>query len=218
MDRAPGTAVEGKVPAARITADQWNFFVGNGERLFAKLSAMRPGLAGVADRIFQGFKTGADGVFILNVAGKGRYESKCLNRRVQLESRYLRPLFKSGQFKRYRLRAAERVIIFPYRDGTLIGWGEIKAKAPRTADYLSACKQVLERRESRRWAGPSWYGFSRTQALEVMSSVKILTADLNPSANYCLDTARRCLLHRGRRGRIRNCSARKIAVLRPGSP
>ena len=187
--RMSGTATEGPVKASQINGEEWNFSVGPGAALFAKMSAMPHKLTTVAQRIFQGFKTGADPVFILDCVCAGRFASKCLDREVGLEPNYIRPLFKSGQFKRYCLHPTEKIIIFPYKDGSLVQWSEIERNAPKTAHYLRTCKQILEQREGGRWAGPLWYCYSRTQALEVMSSVKILTADLNPSANYCFDSS-----------------------------
>jgi hypothetical protein len=69
----------------------------------------------------------------------------------------------------------------------LIDWSEIVTIAPKTAEYLKSCKEILAERESGRWNDSHWYCYSRNQALEVISSTKILTADLNPSANYCFD-------------------------------
>lgn len=185
--RTTGAALEGTIDTNQISQREWNFTVGLGADLFAKLSVMPHKLGDVASRIFQGFKTGADSVFILDMVGNGRFVSKCLNREVGLENDLLRPLFKSGQFKRYNLHPTEKVIIFPYQNSRLVPWTDIKKYSPKTARYLSECRQTLEKRERGKWSGEFWYCYSRTQALEVMSSVKILTADLNPYANYCLD-------------------------------
>ncbi len=185
--RGGGRAVEGQLPAHVTCADQWHFSVGHAGVLCEKLAAFPTTLGDVADRIFQGFKTGADNVFILRALPNGRFFSKCLSGEVDLEPVYLRSLAKSGQLKRYNLRPAERSIVFPYQMAKLRGWEQIQQQAPKTAAYLKACKKVLEAREGGRWAGPGWYCYSRTQALEVMSSPKLLTADLNPSANYCFD-------------------------------
>jgi hypothetical protein len=69
----------------------------------------------------------------------------------------------------------------------LVDWNEIVTKAPKTAEYLTLCKEILATRERGRWVGSQWYCYSRNQALEIITSPKILTADLNPSANYCFD-------------------------------
>jgi len=186
--RIDGTGAEcASVEAKSLTAREWTFSVGSAVPLKEKLDAAGQPLADIASRIFQGFKTGADTVFILRVLEDGRFYSKCLDKAVELDRCYLRPLYKSGEFKRYQLKPSTRVIIFPYSDGTLIEWATIRRKATRTAQYLEECKPTLDARERGRWAGANWYCYSRQQALEVISKPKILTADLNPHANYCLD-------------------------------
>ncbi|RIK62042.1 restriction endonuclease subunit M, partial [candidate division KSB1 bacterium] len=185
--RIENKAVEGKIAASSIASAEWNFAVGRGADLFEKFGRMPVKLGDVAQRIFQGFKTGADSVFILEEHSNGKYYSKALESVIHIETKYLRPLYKSGEMKRYYLHKNSRFVIFPYRDGTLIGWREISAKAPKTAEYLRSCKEILAKREKGRWAGEQWYCYSRNQALEVVSNAKILTADLNPSANYCFD-------------------------------
>jgi adenine-specific DNA methylase len=179
--------VSGTINAANINSAEWNFSVGKGAELFEKLSQMPVKLGDVAERIFQGFKTGADPVFILEERENGKYYSNALQKEIAIEKTLLRPLYKSGEMKRYGLRKNSRSVIFPYKDGKLLGWNEIISKAPKTSEYLKSCKEILAKRENGRWTGVQWYCYSRNQALEIISSPKILTADLNPFANYCYD-------------------------------
>ncbi len=177
----------GKLPASHVTESEWNFSVGKGIELIERFSKMPVKLENIAERIFQGFKTGADPVFILEERENGRYYSNALKAEISIEKTLLRPLYKSGEMKRYTLRKNSRHVIFPYRNGALIDWSEISTKAPKTAEYLKSCKDLLAKRENGRWVGSQWYCYSRNQALEIISSSKILTADLNPFANYCYD-------------------------------
>ena len=170
-----------------VSSSLWSFIGNESMKIMDKLKNDRPLLSEVSERIFQGFKTGADSVFILNSEGSSKYFSKCLNKTVELESHFLFPLYKSGNFKRYDLLAPEKVIIFPYKNGLLIDWEKIKFVAPFTGKYLLECKNQLDSREKGKWKGSSWYRYSRNQALTLMSNSKILTADLNPSANYSFD-------------------------------
>jgi hypothetical protein len=185
QDGAQG--VKGMIQASNVTPAEWNFTVGEGVGLTEKFSKMPVKLEAIAKRIFQGFKTGADPVFILDERKDGKYYSNALKKEVEIEETLLRPLYKSGEMKRYILRKNSRFVIFPYRGGKLIDWKEIASKTPKTAEYLNQCKDMLARRENGRWAGSQWYCYSRNQALEIISSPKILTADLNPFANYCYD-------------------------------
>ena len=182
-----GKASEGFVCSKDITLEQWNFIVGKDSIVFKKLSTMPLRLGKLASRIFQGFKTGADPVFILEVYDENKYFSKALDAEVELEQKYLRPLYKSGQMKRYTLNKNMYTVIFPYKNGRLVPWDELTSTAPKIAHYLDNCRKLLAKRERGRFDGPNWYGYSRNQALEIMSSSKILTADLNPFASYCID-------------------------------
>jgi hypothetical protein len=179
--------VSGAINADSLTSAEWNFTVGKGVGLFEKLSQMPVKLESIAKRIFQGFKTGADPVFILEERENGKYYSNALKEEISIEKNLLRPLYKSGEMKRYILRKNSRHVIFPYQNGMLISWNEISSKTPKTAEYLKSCKELLAKRENGRWTGSQWYCYSRNQALEIISSPKILTADLNPFANYCYD-------------------------------
>ena len=185
--RASETSIKGEIYSENVTEKEWNFSVGEGTKLIEKFSKMPVRLENIAKRIFQGFKTGADPVFILEERGSGRYYSNALKLEVSIEETFLRPLYKSGEMKRYTLHKNSRYVIFPYQNGKLIEWNEIASKAPNTAEYLRSCKEILAKRENGRWVGSQWYCYSRNQALEIISSPKILTADLNPFANYCYD-------------------------------
>ncbi len=67
--RTTGAAIEGLVKAGEVTVDEWNFSVGPGAGLFAKLSAMPHRLGDVAD-VFVGLQTSADDVYIMNFASE----------------------------------------------------------------------------------------------------------------------------------------------------
>ncbi|MDR3575640.1 MAG: Eco57I restriction-modification methylase domain-containing protein [Anaerolineaceae bacterium] len=185
--RSGTSGVIGRVEAAKVTSTEWNFTVGDGMEFVNKLSQMPVKLENIAKRIFQGFKTGADPIFILEERGNGKFYSNALKSEVEIEPIFLRPLYKSGNMKRYTLQNNSRFVIFPYRNGILIPWNEISLNAPKTAEYLKACKDMLAKRENGKWVGSYWYCYSRNQALEIISSPKLLTADLNPFANYCFD-------------------------------
>ena len=53
--------------------------------LMLKIDSNNPKLEDIAVRIFQGLKTGADSVFILNKIGDNTYFSQQLNSNIELE-------------------------------------------------------------------------------------------------------------------------------------
>lgn len=165
----------------------WHLSVGGRGDLLQRLTADSPKLESVTPRIFQGIKTGADPVFIVERRSRNTFFSKALDAEVELENAFLYPLYKSGEMKRYALGESTRAIIFPYQSGKLVPWGVIESEAPKTAKYLQSCRHLLKEREKGRFEGDQWYMFSRSQALDSISLPKILTADLNPHPNFCLD-------------------------------
>ncbi|MCK9409419.1 MAG: Eco57I restriction-modification methylase domain-containing protein [Bacteroidetes bacterium] len=177
----------GVMNTKELTSDTWSFTVGDAGSLLKRLDIYPLKLENLASRIFQGLKTGADPVFILELHSEKKFYSKALDSTIEIEPKYLRPLFKSGEMKKYTLLPNTRFVIFPYVTGKLEEWTTIQHEAPKTAKYLESCKSILNKRENGKFKGKDWYGFSRNQALEIISEIKILTADINPSANYCFD-------------------------------
>ena len=57
--------IEGFFPAESITSEEWNFTVGRSAGIFAQLHAVQPKLEDVTARIFQGIKTSADKIYIV---------------------------------------------------------------------------------------------------------------------------------------------------------
>ncbi len=105
--RGNGGASEGFVPAARITPSEWNFTVGKGAILLERLSKMPVKLEDVTDRIFQGIKTSADKIYIVEEIERRAKRVKVYSREKEteywLEPDLLHPLIKGGDSKRYFL-------------------------------------------------------------------------------------------------------------------
>jgi hypothetical protein len=78
----------------------------------------------LTDRIFQGLKTSADKIYIMDVVKRKKNTimvlSKELNKEFELESGPLKPLIKGGQMRRYLIEETQKVVLFPYEDGKLI--------------------------------------------------------------------------------------------------
>jgi type I restriction-modification system DNA methylase subunit len=194
--RADGQAEHGKLSASKISASEWNLVVGGGGALFERLRAMPVHLEHVADRIFQGIKTAADKVYIVEERARQRSRVQVFSPERQaefwLEPDLLHPLVKGGDSSRYHLAATDRLILFPYqvRDGgtaALIPERTLRQEFPLTWAYLSQNRAVLENRERGVMRGPRWYAYGRTQALDVMPLPKIFTPDIATHPSYSLD-------------------------------
>jgi len=180
------------INADRISADPWVFIGRDEESIWHKLTVNRQRLGAIA-RIFQGLKTGADGVFIGTLlrkkAGSSRmqYEISGTLEEREIETSILRPLAKGGEMRRYTLEESPRRILFPYRSGALIPPDELKTTFPLAWRYLRERQPDLDSREGGRFSGRLWYAYSRSQALTAMTQTKIMTPDYYAHASYCLD-------------------------------
>lgn len=179
------------------SAEEWAFVADETESaLLAKLRRVPTKLEDVTTRIFQGLKTSADDIFIVDRLERRTKQVRVYSHETEkehwLESELLHPLIKSGDSRRYALADPPRLILFPYArttDGAmkLISQTTIEAEFPRTWEYLVANRKRLEAREDEKMAGENWYAFGRDQALDVISQPKIFTPDLALRAAFALD-------------------------------
>jgi len=193
--RNTGQATEGEVSAANITAKEWNFVVGKGAELFEKLNEMPVKLEDVTSRIFQGVKTGADKIYIVEEIGRDANRVKIYSRETDaeywLEADLLHPLVKGGDSRRYSLSRTSRLILFPYVHGSkatrVIPEETLRLQYPLTWKYFIDNKRYLEQREHGKLKGLSWYGYTRNQALDVIALPKIITPDIAVSPSFSID-------------------------------
>ena len=145
---------------------------------------------------FKGLKTGADKVYIFeeSTRTKDGCRVKCRQNDTEyvLETELLHPLIKGGDSHAYRLTHPDRVILFPYEkqdkgDVALIPASRLRKDFPNTWSYLKDHKDCLESRDGGEMAGEDWYGYSRAQALDLMSLPKLFTPDIAPVAGFSYD-------------------------------
>ncbi|MEK6655514.1 MAG: Eco57I restriction-modification methylase domain-containing protein, partial [Thermodesulfobacteriota bacterium] len=171
---------EGAIPAANITAAEWNFTVGRGADLFEKLRRMPLKLGDVAD-IFVGLQTSADDVFIMNIVEENenaiKLHSKALGEDWTFEKSLLFPLVSGTDVQRYRELPERQYILFPYEvSGTTVGlieFGRIAERYPQTASYLTANRKRLESREKGKFKDGQWHRFGRNQNIGIQNRVKL---------------------------------------------
>jgi len=190
--RQTGEGTEGAIPAASITAAEWNFAVGRGADLFEKLRRIPVKLGDVADRIFQGLITGADPVFILIDSGEGSYLSAATGQIHRIEPELMHPLCKgSVNLRRFHVNELTKSILFPYKraygKAELLTIKELVEKYPHTWEYLKTNRAALESRERGKWKHDRWYALGRSQNLNEMEQTKILTPSIASMASFTLD-------------------------------
>lgn len=178
--RTNGQAIQGVIPAQKITRAEWNFVVGAGAALFDKLAAMPVKLGDVAN-IFAGLQTSADDVFILEFVAETprtlRMRSKALDAEWTFEKDLLFWSVSGTEVNRYEHLPERQYILLPYsvqnKSARLIAWKTIADKYPRIAAYLHENKKALERREQGKFKGREWYRFGRNPNIEIQQRAKL---------------------------------------------
>jgi hypothetical protein len=186
---------EDKLGSNLVGSVEWNFVIGKNSKLFDELKSMPTKLENVTERIFQGIKTSADKIFIVNEVTRKDQTIKIYSpqqeREYEVESTLFHPLIKGGEGKRYYIIKPNRLILFPYEKQNnsmeLISEIKFKANYPLTWAYLVDNKKYLENREEGRFKDNNWYIYGRNQALEVIDRPKIFTPDLVAQASFSLD-------------------------------
>ena len=206
---AINSAKTGTLPSSAATAADWNFSVGGSGSLLARLTAMPLTLEQATERIFQGLKTSADKIYI--VEERERTENEVLiyspekQTEYRLEPDLLHPLVKGGDSSAYRLGRTSRLILFPYETGTdgkvaLISAESLQKRYPLTWDYFTVNREYLEDRENGKMRHVGWYGYVYPKALEVMPLPKIFIPDLAPEPRFSLDATGECFFTGGTAG------------------
>nr|WP_080931882.1 N-6 DNA methylase [Methanosarcina mazei] len=184
------------IPTSVVDKNEWNFFIGNADKLFKKLHFDSISLEHVTDRIFQGIKTGADKVYIVNEIIRDNNLIKIYSPEKKteywVEASLFHPLIKGGDSKPYYIQKTKRLILFPFHNYNdqvkLISELNFKEKYPLVWQYLKDNRTLLENREKGKLKGKDWYNYTRNQAIEVISKQKIFTPDLVSEVSFSYDS------------------------------
>ncbi|GAB4461934.1 MAG: Eco57I restriction-modification methylase domain-containing protein [Armatimonadaceae bacterium] len=185
----------GNIKSDEVTPEIWNFQLGAENDLFSRLRNAPLTLEKVTNRIFQGLKTSADKIYILDyVKSHGELTlvySPQTQKEHLIESALLHPLIKGGDAKAYCLASTNRRILFPYEKhqdkAVLIPAEKFAENHPKAWEYLLENRDYLENRESGKMKNEQWYSYGRTQALDVMPLPKIFTPDFAPTSSFAYD-------------------------------
>ncbi len=201
--------VSGMINASRVTENEWNFSVGEDGELFEKLSQMPVKLENATLRIFQGIKTSADKIYIVEELERKNNKVKIFSRQAEtehwLDAELLHPLIKGGDSKRYSLQRTNRLLLFPYANQndkgiTLIPESAMKANYPSTWQYLLENKAYLENREDGKMKGSKWYAYIYPKNFDVISLPKIFIPDIAARSSFSIDSSGECYFTGGAAG------------------
>ena len=159
----------------------------------------------------QGFKTGADAVFVVEYLGrkKGLVEihSKATGNIHLIEPGILKPLIKSEHMRRFEIRPTSLRLIMPYAVGTE-SWHLLEPEEMETRfhkawkDYLLPLRPYLDKRESGRFAGDHFYQYSRQQNFVPLSKPKLITPDMADRMRFSYDKSGELVFSGGAAGGV----------------
>lgn len=210
IDKMPQREVEGvtRRQVAKLAAGGAAFSFGPSVA-FDPDGKFKP-LSGVAD-LAQGFKTGADKVFIVTLIreaeGIAKVRSEETERDYEIESTALRPLVKSEHMKAFDLLPSPLRLIFPYLSEDK-GWrlatpAEMEERFPLLwNDYLPEMRAALDKREKGRFKGERFYQYSRPQNFAPLSKPKIINPDICEHPQMCWDASGRSVFSGGAAGGV----------------
>jgi len=192
--RAEGRASRGTVAASALSAEPWNFVVGERAALIEKLNEMPLRLKDVA-HLFVGVQTDADDVYILPVLQeKGKKvlcESSATGKTHWLERDCLKPFLKgSVNIRRYHLANVNKRLLFPYEmtegKSVLLDPERFRQQWPLTWAYLGENRKRLSQRGGGR-LGSAWYGYVYRKNHTRFVGAKLLAPSIATGSCFAAD-------------------------------
>lgn len=188
-------SIESDLPSRFITKKPWVLKPLRVMQLLEKLSNKGPHLKECTSRIFQGLKTSADKIYVLELIKEDDFSyyaySKQLEKEVEIEKELCYKLIKGTEMRPYRPLEVKRIVIFPYVDykgnKTLIEKNQLKNNFPKLYSYLKENEKYLRNRERGKMNNDKWYAYIYPKALNLMHLPKIITPDLAPKSSFLFD-------------------------------
>ncbi len=100
-----------------------------------------------------------------------------------IEEMAVRRILKASVLKEGKDKV-DRVVIYPYNQGTLIPEDEFSDRFPRAYQWLLANKIQLLDRDKGTFCESKWYGYGREVGIRSAFGRKILTSGMNPKPNF----------------------------------
>ena len=163
---------------------RWTLAVGAFGQVLVRLQRELPTMSLLEPHIFQGLKTSADKVYLLEVRHKkgGLCQVQTAHgEQFHIEAAILRPVVKGEHVQRYWIDLSAGLhIIYPYEvlengRAALLDSGTLAQRFPRAWEYLKENKKVLGARDKGLWAKrPDWYAYARSQNIGTFVGSKLL--------------------------------------------
>jgi len=181
----------------RLTAAPWVFVSKREGELMDRLAAAGPTLGEITKHLFQGIRTSANDVYVLDSTGAEPHDgivelySQSLEKVVPLETDLLKPFLRGEEIKRYSITTPKRYVLIPYQiaddEAELVPRKVFEEYYPHCWRYLLANRQALEDRERGRMRHEHWYAYIYPKNLNLFGKSKIITPDIAASSSFALD-------------------------------
>ena len=178
---------------------RWTIATGSGGRFLSRMKKQFNTLISLEPHIFQGLKTSADKIYMVNIRkAKGKhFEVKNqLNEIFVVENEILKSVARGENVQRYHTDLSNRLhIIYPYKidinqESSLISVAEFNSEFPLAWEYLLKHKRTLGARDGGTWLKrPDWYAYARSQNIATFNGPKYLIPYMTKRlrANYDAD-------------------------------
>jgi len=184
-----------EIESNRLGAGPWTLSDTSQNDVMGKVSSGNPLMGDIASRMFQGIRTSANEVYVLDVVLDDgdifELQSKSLGKRVRLERKLLKPFLRGEDIKAYSITKPTRYVLIPYHTESgkaeLISSSTFKREFPLCWKYLLENRTVLEAREDGKMKHENWYAFVYPKNLDQFGQPKIITPDIAPSSSFALD-------------------------------
>jgi len=197
-------------PQSKLSAeDYWAMMPPEELQVFEKLEDEQDAVIGdVTDAVFQGIRTSANKIYVVDVLDADRVESNDAgdvvtvvptgeSHEYEIETDLLRPFLKGNDVERWRGNWSGRHVIYPYhvteddsgeKEATLYTKDELKNEVPLSWDFFKEHEDALRARERGSWEdSDTWWEFGRTQNLEKFEQPKVIQAHICQDATFMID-------------------------------
>lgn len=180
----------------KLTQEIWTLTSGATSKIIDKLNLQPRRISDVFEKIFQGLATSKDDVYFIYdaIVDKNKVVgfSKQLNRTIEIERDFVKPLLKGEDVHKYEKITTNRFVVFPYKlvngNAELYKEDEIKNQFPLGYSYLKECEDVLRDREKGRFnIDGEWFQFGRKQGINFAEKEKLVAPEISLGGNFCYD-------------------------------
>jgi len=197
-------------PQDQLNDEYWALMPPEELQVFRKLENKSDARIGeVTQGVFQGIRTSANKVYIVEVLDADRVDSTDTGEVVtvsptgydtefEIETDLLRPFLQGDEIERWRGDWSGRHVIHPYRvdrdedgeivDAELYSQQHLEDELPKTWAFFQHFREKLESREGGRMEGKDdWYGYIYPKNLELYENPKLVQSEICSEATFMLD-------------------------------